>query len=190
MGKQSGSSCCGFYRLTDFTYAMHWVSPYPCIWLTFRKRVGVGMHEKLSVSTLWGGSRLHSWFMLFSRSNLAALQPCSLVSMLALVNAVLQSCLFLALESSHGSWDKRLGFLFVVLIFSYEPTQLCNIAKWRHCWFLFFVSCWGKGQKELGEIKQWKLEWNGGVCKTRRLSLWKAGPGLGEKSPYKCLDIV
>lgn len=186
MGKQSVLWCWGFYMPTDFTYATALVSLCPCTWLTFRKRVGVGMHKKLSVCTLRGGSRLHSWFMQFPRGNLAALQPCSMVPMLAFVNAALQSFLFLALESSHGCWEKRLGFLFVVLIFSYEPTQLCNIAKWRHYWFLFFVSCWGEGQKELGEIKQWKLEWNGGVCKTRRLSLWKAGPGLGENSPFKC----
>lgn len=67
--------------------------------------------------------------MLFPGSNLAALQPCSQVSMLDLAKAALQSFLLSALESGHGCWEKGLGFLFVFLIFSYEPTQFCNIAK-------------------------------------------------------------
>ena len=172
------------------------VSPPPRPWLTFSGRVGVGTWMtpakciKLSVCTLCGGSRLHSWFMLFPGSNLAALQPCSQVSTLALANAALQSFLLLALESSHGCWEKGLGFLFVFFYIFLWTHPILQHCKMKALPVVFLVSCWGEGQKELGEIKQWKLGWNGRVWKTRRLRLWKAGPGLGEKSPFMYLDIV
>lgn len=62
------------------------------------------MRKKLSVRTLREGSRLHSSFILVPRSNLAVLQPCSLVSTLALVNAALQSFLFFS-----WPWNQAMG---------------------------------------------------------------------------------
>lgn len=57
---------------------LHWVFPCPCIWLTFRKRVGVGMHEKLSVHTV---RRIQTLLMIYAVpkeqfGSLAAMQPC------------------------------------------------------------------------------------------------------------------
>lgn len=71
-------------------------------------------------------------------SNLAALQPCSQVSMLALTNAALQCFLLLALESNHGRKDL---VSFLVLIFSYESTQFCNTAKLKLCPLFLCLSC-------------------------------------------------
>lgn len=174
----------------------HRVSPPPCPWLTFSRRVGVGTWMtpaeciKLSVCMLCGGSRLHSWFMLFPGSNLAALQPCSQVSIPGLVNAALQSFLLLALGIKPWVLGERIGFPFCFIYIFLWTHPILQHCKMKALPVVSFVSCWGEGQKELGEIKQWKLEWNGGVWKTRRLRLWKAGSGLGEKSPFMYLDIV
>lgn len=63
---------------------------------------------------------------------------------------------------------ERIGFPFCFFFYIFLRTHpILQHCKMKALPVVCFVSCWGEGQKELGEIKQWKLEWNGGVWKTR-----------------------
>lgn len=59
-----------------------------------------------------------------------------------------------------------------------------------------FVLCpaEGRDRKSWGEIKQWKLEWNGGGVKNKKVEVVKSRTRLGTEKPFyvfrHCLTAV
>lgn len=189
----------GFTCLLILLLQPHWVSPspHPSNERKSRRRDTtdtVQVHKAVCVHDVW---RIQAPLMIDAlpweqSGSPAALQPGVRASPCECNLAIFSQPWNQAMGAWRKDWVSFLGFIF--LIFSYEPTQFCNTAKWRLC--LFFCVCvlLREGTERAGWDKtmEIRVEWRS--VKNKKVEVVKSRTRLGREKYFYvfwyCLIVV